>query len=119
VVPFELAEAACGANPTLKARAELLTAVGQDVYTSTMRAWGASASNLRPGKPPTTDDDKDFSMAPAKKPAAGDTSNPFAPDFKGDRHKAIAKLITGLGSKAAVQMAAAHNVDLAGRPLRR
>jgi hypothetical protein len=117
IVPYGLAEAAFGAAPTLKARGELLAAVGQDTYMHTARLWGATASNLRPGKPPADDDaDEKIQMAPAEKPA-GDTANPFAPDFKGDRHKAIAKLIVGLGTKAASKMAAAHGVDLAARPL--
>ena len=123
-VPYELAEAAFGSAPSLRARGELLKAIGQDAYTHTARLWGATASNLRPGKPPTTDDNIEVRMSEAPKPAAdaADSGNPYSPNWKGDdaaRNAAIAKLIRGLGSKAAAKMAAAGNCDIAGRPLRK
>src|SRR6266850_847351 len=69
---LKLGEPAFGSAPTMKARGELLNAIGQDAYTHTARLWGATASNLRPGKPPAgDDDDAKVRMSEVEKPAAG------------------------------------------------
>jgi hypothetical protein len=123
VVPFELASAAFGENSTMKARGELLAAVGQDVYQHTLKAWGASAGSLKPGTAPTTDDDEKVSMAPApkEKETAGDSrANPFSENFTGTdeaRVHKIAGLIKSLGTRVVQKMASSASPprDIAGR----
>jgi hypothetical protein len=124
LVPFALADAACGASPTLKARGELMTAVGQEVYTHTLRAWGASASNLKPGKAPVDiDPDEKIQTAPPPKKETDDVkAGPFSESYKGSpdqRAQAIGALVTSLGTRAVVAMARNSGRDLAGRVLRK
>jgi hypothetical protein len=47
-----LIEAACGAKPTLSARAALLKAAGPETYGKILRAWGCSERTLAPGVNP-------------------------------------------------------------------
>ena len=114
LVPFELASAAFGANPTMKARGVLRQKVGQEVYDLTFKAWGATLENLphgklRPGVPPKTDDDERVALEkPTKKVDDGKAAGPFSSSYRGtdqERALSIAALIKSLGTAPVAAMA--------------
>lgn len=73
IIDPKLVEAACGAKPTLAARAGLRKTAGPALYAEILGDWGASPSTLTPGKNPKASDNSG-----AKKATPRDHSNnPF------------------------------------------
>jgi hypothetical protein len=119
----KLIERACGAEPTLVARAELRKAAGPALYAEILNDWGCSEKTLVPGKNPK--DDHTLTVDKAKKIVANEgENNPFNPRKMypgGDasRQNEIAKFIVRFGAAASARSAARFGVDLAGRALRK
>jgi hypothetical protein len=108
-----LTEAAFGAAPTLKAKAELLAAIGERAYEELRRAWGAD-HGLKPGAKPGTGPQ-------AKASGEGSTNNPWSAKFGGtiaQRDSRIAEILRskGGGTRIAAELAKAAGTTI-GRPL--
>jgi hypothetical protein len=117
----KIVEAACGARPTLSARAELYNVAGADLYKQLIEAWGGETNSLAPGQNPKHADAGEKSST--KKPASEEHKNPFDPltKFGSDqvRQNECAKYIAAFGAKSAASAAAKYGTDIAGRPLRK
>jgi hypothetical protein len=72
-----LIEAACGAKPSLAARAKLLKAAGADAYAQILAAWGGSPSTLVAGKNPKANGKVDDDAARDKR-RKDHSTNPFS-----------------------------------------
>jgi hypothetical protein len=106
-------EAAFGAAPTMKARADALAALGPEEYYKTMEAWGGSPFNLKPGVAPKGDDRR------TKKPGSAEQArNAYLLDEKDpQREKRIISLVSTLPPKVVADLARAAGCSVSGKRL--
>jgi hypothetical protein len=115
-------ERAFGKDGTLTARGAYLKKHGQAKYDFEMKRWGASPSNLTPGKRPNGEDKT--TTKPAADPITDMKSNPFR-NFRDKDGKInpknqarVVEMIRSLGSEKTAAIAAAAGMNLSGLPLR-